>query len=108
MAALRHPQILIASDLARGDVVVLGASGWERDHLRAKIAYDEEQAAALQAFAKAEVDANRVVDAYLVDVAVAADGAPAPLHFRERFRLVGPSVRPDLGKQAERRQGDGR
>ncbi|MBY6240278.1 DUF2849 domain-containing protein [Methylosinus sp. Sm6] len=108
MAALRHPQIVIASDLAQGDVVVLGAAGWERDHLRAKIAYDGEAAAALKAAADAEVAANRVVDAYLVDVAIAADGAPTPLHFREQFRFAGPSVRPDLGKQAERREGDGR
>lgn len=103
MAALRHPQILVASDLSRGDVVVLGASGWERDPVRAKIAYDDEAAATLLAVAKAEIDANRVVDAYLVDVAVAADGVPTPLHFREKFRFSGPSVRPDLGKQAERR-----
>lgn len=108
MAALRHPQILIASDLAAGDVVVFGAAGWERDAASAKIAYDGEAAAALQAFAQAEVAANRVVDAYLVDVEVGADGAPTPLHFREKFRLVGPSVRSDLGKQAQRRQGDGR
>ncbi len=36
MAAHRHPQILVASDLSLGDVVVLGASGWERDVASAK------------------------------------------------------------------------
>ena len=29
------------------------------------------------------------------------DGAPIPNHFRERFKVRGPSHRPDLGKQAE-------
>jgi sulfite reductase (NADPH) hemoprotein beta-component len=107
MAAHRHPQILVASDLALGDVVVLGVSGWERDVASAKIAYDGAEVAALEAFAKAEAAANRIVDFYLVDVAV-ADGTPTPLHFREKFRFVGPSVRPDLGKQAARSEGDGR
>ncbi len=100
MTSLSHPQILFASDLARGDVVFLGADGWERDHLRAKIAYDKQQAAALEAIGKAAIAENRVVDAYLVDVDVNAQGAPTPLHFREKARIAGPSVRRDLGKQA--------
>jgi sulfite reductase (NADPH) hemoprotein beta-component len=108
MAALRNPQILLASDLAQGDVVFLGAAGWERDAASAKIAYESEEAAALEEAGKAAIAANRVVDAYLVDVAVGADGAPTPLHFREKFRLAGPSVRPDLGKQAARAGGEAR
>ncbi|OAI23817.1 hypothetical protein A1351_18685 [Methylosinus sp. R-45379] len=94
------PKILLASDLAEGDVVFWGQDGWERDLLRAKIAYDEAEAATLDAAGKAAVAANRVVDAYLVDVTVDAAGAPAPSHFREKFRAAGPSVRRDLGKQA--------
>jgi hypothetical protein len=88
-------------------VVFLGAAGWERDHLRAKIAYEDDEAAELAAHGKEEAAANRVVDAYLVDVDVDASGAPTPLHFREKFRLLGPSVRRDLGKQAWLRRGDG-
>ncbi|MBG0810295.1 DUF2849 domain-containing protein [Methylosinus sp. H3A] len=104
-----RPQILVASDLAEGDVVFLGAEGWERDLLRAKIAYDAAEAAALDAAGKADVGANRVVDAYLVEVELSEAGAPTPLHFREKFRAAGPSVRRDLGKQAWLRGiGDGR
>jgi sulfite reductase (NADPH) hemoprotein beta-component len=33
-------------------------------------------------------------------VAVGADGVPTPLHYREKMRIKGPSVRLDLGKQA--------
>ncbi|MBI3275481.1 MAG: DUF2849 domain-containing protein, partial [Methylocystis sp.] len=100
MAGLERPQILLASDLAHGDVVFLGASGWERDCHRAKIVYDSDAAAALQAFGQAEIAKNHVVDVYLADVAVDASGAPEPLHYREKMRALGPSVRRDLGKQA--------
>ncbi len=100
MAAFKHPQILLASDLVDGEVLFLGATGWERDHRRARIAHDADAAAAMEAFGKAEIAANRVVDVYLADVEIAADGAPAPLHYREKMRVKGPSVRLDLGKQA--------
>jgi hypothetical protein len=100
MPALKHPQILLASNLADGEVVFLGAAGWERDHRGARVARDKAAAEALESFGKAEVAANRVVDVYLADVEVGADGAPVPLHYREKMRIKGPSVRPDLGKQA--------
>lgn len=100
MAALPHPRILSASDLAQGDVVFLGPAGWERDSQRARIARDSAEAAALEAFGKAEMAENRVVDVYFVEVALSEDGAITPLHYRERLRALGPSVRRDLGKQA--------
>jgi len=100
MAAPTHPRILFASDLAQGDVVFLGTSGWERDHRRARIAHDGAEAAALEAVGKAEIAKNTVVDVYLADVEIGADGAPTPLHYREKMRVKGPSVRADLGKQA--------
>jgi sulfite reductase (NADPH) hemoprotein beta-component len=34
-------------------------------------------------------------------VAIGAGGAPEPLHYREKMRIKGPSVRRDLGKQAQ-------
>jgi hypothetical protein len=100
MPALKHPQILLASNLADGEVVFLGPTGWERDHRRARVARDGEEAAALEAFGKGEIAANRVVDVYLADVEVGADGAPTLLRYRERIRAKGPTVRLDLGKQA--------
>jgi sulfite reductase (NADPH) hemoprotein beta-component len=101
MAALKNPQILLASDLADGEVLFLGPSGWERDHRRARIAREKEEAIALEAFGKSEIAANRVVDVYLADVEIGLDGAPIPLHYREKMRIKGPSVRLDLGKQAQ-------
>jgi len=100
MSALKNPQILLASDLADGEVLFLGASGWERDYAKARVARDRDEAAALETFGKAEIAANRVVDVYLADVEIRADGVPTPLHYREKMRIKGPSVRLDLGKQA--------
>jgi len=101
MSALKNPQILLASDLADGEVLFLGQGGWERDHKRARVARDAAEAGALEAFGKAEIAANRVVDVYLADVEISADGVPTPLHYREKMRIKGPSVRLDLGKQAQ-------
>ena len=44
---------------------------------------------------------RKVVDPYLVDVEIAADGRSRPRHYREALRALGPSMRPDLGKQAD-------
>lgn len=100
MAAFKHPQILFASDLRDGEVLFLAQSGWVRDHRLAQVAHDAAAAAALEARGKADIAANTVVDVYLADVAIDAGGAPQPLHYREKARVVGPSVRRDLGKQA--------
>ena len=101
MAKPTHPQILMASDLRDGEVLFLSAEGWVRDARAAAVARDATEAAALEARGKADVAANRVVDVYLADVAVDAGGAPEPLHYREKMRIKGPSVRRDLGKQAQ-------
>ena len=58
--------------------------------------------AALEALGKRDISDYRVVDVYLADVVIGRDGAPTPLHYRERMRVKGPSVRLDLGKQASR------
>ncbi|MCZ8262034.1 MAG: DUF2849 domain-containing protein [Beijerinckiaceae bacterium] len=95
------PAILIANDLLSGDVVFLAESGWSRDPAAALVAEDEASARQLEAAGHDAMRRNAVVDAYLVDVDLSADGIPVPRHFRERFRLLGPTIRPDLGKQAE-------
>ncbi|KPH81237.1 MULTISPECIES: DUF2849 domain-containing protein [Bosea] len=98
------PAILLANDLLDGDVVFAiveagGALGWTRDPSLALVATDDATAIRLEAFAAQELAAQHVVDAYLVDVELSAAG-PVPRHFRERFKTLGPSNRPDLGKQA--------
>ncbi|WP_454515251.1 DUF2849 domain-containing protein [Bosea thiooxidans] len=98
------PVILLANDLLDGDVVFawsddVGALRWTRDPGLALVATDDRGAILLEGFAATEIAAQHVVDAYLVDVEIGAAG-PVPRHFRERFKTLGPSNRPDLGKQA--------
>lgn len=95
------PVILLANHLLDGDVVFRTAEGWTLDPARALIATDEVTAGRLEAAADAALAANEVVDACLVDVAIDAHGHAVPRHFRERFKTSGPSIRPDLGKQAD-------
>ncbi len=95
------PAILLANDLLDGDVVFRTASGWSRDPREALVAEDEATADRLEAEARAAFANKEVVDAYLVDITRDSQGLPVPNHFRERFKVKGPSHRPDLGKQAE-------
>ena len=82
-------QIVTANDLLEGDVVYFTASGgWSRDHGDAALAETPEAAEALLSRASAFPD--KVVGVYLAD-AVARDGVPVPVHFREEFRTRGPS-----------------
>ena len=104
MPALKNmplPAILVANDLLDGDVLFRAADGWTPDPRAAAIARDDEAAQALERAGAAATARQEVVDAYLIDVDIRTDGAPVPRHFRERFKTLGPSVRPDLGKQAE-------
>ena len=95
------PAILFANDLLDGDVLFLGAAGWTRDPAGAAIAQTQDEADALQKRGDASAARNEVVDVYLAEVALDGAGRPVPKHFRERFRTLGPSIRVDLGKQAE-------
>lgn len=94
------PAIVIANDLLSGDVIFLGADKWELTHHRAAVASDLSAAELLLARAKLDFEANRIVDPYLAQVQIAGDGTPVPVHYREKMRTRGPTIRPDLGKQA--------
>lgn len=94
------PAILLANDLLTGEVVFFDGQTWSADPAEAQVARDAAEVEALQTEAARALTANEVVDAYLVDVTVREDGLPVPNHFRERFKIKGPTIRPDLGKQA--------
>ena len=91
------PRILNANDLPTGDVVYWHGSGWTRLISEAEIITDHPGAEAL---GKTEMTARRVVDVYPVEVTI-ENGVPVPARYRERVRSLGPSVRADLGKQAD-------
>jgi hypothetical protein len=94
------PAILLANDLLDGEVVFWTGRAWSPLPLEALIADDEEAAMELEQAAKAGQNAQKVVDAYLVDVAIDAAGVATPRHYREKIKTRGPTTRRDLGKQA--------
>ncbi|RFC64113.1 DUF2849 domain-containing protein [Fulvimarina endophytica] len=95
------PAIVMASDLLEGDTVFLAETGWTRDSKAARIAHDQESADAMEAEGKAAAAANAVVDPYLVPVEITEEGHPLARHFRDVMRQKGPSIHPDMGKQAD-------
>jgi len=98
MAREFTPKVVTANDLLEGDVVYLTADDrWSRRLNEAELITDE--AHATIRLLDAERQPDTIVGAYLAD-ARAAEGGPAPTHFREAFRMRGPSNYAH-GKQAE-------
>ncbi len=88
-------RLLTGNVLETGDVVWWDGTGWSRHlHDAADVGADGE------ALLAATLAAERINDAALVDAAPTADG-PRPRTMRERVRGAGPSVRRDLGVQAD-------
>ncbi len=90
---------LTANLLVEGDVVFWGQGGWREQFSEADLMDDP--AAADGALDAAKATPTVVVDPYLIDVVIEEDGSPVPISFRERVRALGPTIHPDMGKQAE-------
>ncbi len=91
-------QIVTANRLIDGIVVFQDeAGGWSEDFARAAA---HEDAAAALARAGEDVAASLIVDPYAIEVEL-RNGHYAPKALREAIRASGPTVRRDLGKQAE-------
>ncbi len=88
MAKSFTPAVLTANNLAEGHSVFLAADGWSSRIDAALVALTPDQADELAALGNRFVDANEIVGAYLVDVALEG-GAPVPLLRRERIRADG-------------------
>ncbi|HYH38139.1 MAG TPA: DUF2849 domain-containing protein [Azospirillum sp.] len=91
---------ITANRLRDGAVVWLGQKGDWVERIDAAATHDEAGAAAALAQAQQDEVRNLVVGIYTLDVEI-VDGAPAPLRTKERIRALGPSVRADVGKQAD-------
>lgn len=92
---------ITANRLSDGIAVWLAEAGqWTTHFDRAVIAQTSSHAALLEEIAAEAVAACDVVDALTIDV-VLEEGRPAPKKLKERIRALGPTVRRDLGKQAE-------
>jgi len=98
MAREFSPKVVTANDLLEGDVVYQTADDrWSRRLNEAELLEDE--AHATIRLLDAERQPGAIVGAYLAD-ARATEKGPAPTHFREAFRMRGPSNYAH-GKQAE-------
>ena len=92
-------QILTANRLGTGEVLYWNQATWviALDHAELFSKPDEAEAALVSA--QAFVRANHVVSPYLFEVRQDKAGL-RPIKEREIIRSLGPSVRPDTGKQA--------
>ncbi len=95
------PAVLHANHVLDGDVVVWTGSEWSFDPRAALVAEDDAQALELETVRDATQASGEVIEPYLVTVRREDDGQFVPVHYRERLRTLGPSVRRDLGKQAD-------
>lgn len=101
MTAAEKGQVLTANRLVDGEVVFLTRSEiWSPAIDDAALALEPDAAKALEARGREAEAANLVTGAYLFE-AERSDGHVRPLHIRERIRTAGPTVRRDLGKQAQ-------
>jgi sulfite reductase (NADPH) hemoprotein beta-component len=101
MTVSEKGQIVTANRLRDGIAVFLTRSGqWSEKIDEAALALEPQAAGALEARAKADEDATLITGPYLVD-AERRDGGIRAAHIRERMRTLGPTVRLDLGKQAD-------
>jgi len=88
-------QKLTANRLIDGTVLYWRGGGWTESFAEGEILPTEEAAQAALAAAREDVARNLVVGVYLLELK-----GEAPLKEREIIRAFGPSIRPDLGKQA--------
>lgn len=88
-----------ANLLADGAVVWLARDGSLTDRFESAALYTDDEAAA--ALARVAAQTAVVANAYLIDADAAGPSGREAL--RETIRRNGPTVRRDLGKQAERR-----
>ena len=85
------PKVVTANDLLEGDVIYLSADDrWVRELSEAELIDEEAHAELRLLFAQSQP--NVAVGAYLADARPGPNG-PEPTHFREEFRLRGPSNR---------------
>jgi Protein of unknown function (DUF2849) len=101
MSVIEKGQVMTANRLRDGEVVFLTRAGvWSERIDEAVLAQEPQSVAALESRAANDVGATIITGQYLFE-AERVDGKIRALHMRERIRTLGPTVRSDLGKQAE-------
>lgn len=94
-------KVVTGNRLNDGIVIYLNAAGgWSERLTEARIADGDEAAAEILRLAEQREQTVRVVAPYLIDVVI-ENGLPRAESKREAIRATGPTVRRDLGKQAD-------
>jgi|SRR5690606_18980700 hypothetical protein len=95
-------KLLAANRLSDGEAVWLAPGGnWVEDINEAEVVRDPDDAARLEEAGRRATARNEVVEVELIDVEI-VDGKVRPIRLRERIRAAGPSIHPELGKQAKK------
>ena len=101
MSDVEKGQVMTANRLRDGDAVFLTRAGiWSEKIDDATLVQEPQATAALEARAAEDAIATLITGQYLID-AERVDGKIRATLTRERIRTLGPSVRLDLGKQAD-------
>lgn len=94
-------QIISANRLGDGLVVYLtGGGGWSERIADALAVTGKDAGEAAMTVAHTAEEARLIVEPYLIDIDESG-GERRPTQFRELIRAKGPTVRLDIGKQAE-------
>ena len=101
MSEVEKGQVMTANRLRDGDAVFLTRAGiWSEKIDDAALVQEPQATAALEARAADDVKTNHITGQYLIE-AERINGKIRATLTRERIRTLGPSVRLDLGKQAD-------
>lgn len=96
-------KLLAANRLSDGIAVWLGPDGtWVEAIEDADIVHDAVGEEQLSAAGRAALAANLIVDPELIEIDL-VEGRIRPRRLRERIRAAGPTIHPELGKQAARK-----
>ena len=97
MAKISHaPKVMTANRLCDGEVIYLTANGqWSNSFAESLIATDESH---LRALLESTAHSNDVVEP--VVITTSGDDRKEPASLREKIRLRGPTVRPDLARNS--------
>lgn len=93
------PQVLTANLLTSGEVLYWRQGRWVASLACAEILIDSAEAKSALEAAEPFIAACVIAGPYLFPV-TPEGGVPRPVEKREVIRAAGPSIRPDLGKQA--------
>ena len=94
-------KIITANGLVDGEVVWLGSQkSWVVNINQAELLESNEDTEKAMKIAEGAVVERQIVEPYLVDVE-SIDGSIVPKSVKEKIRAKGPTIRLDLGKQAE-------